>query len=207
MTSEFNQLHDRWKGVKLKNSDLYIYSAYYDDRRRALSAKEGNDPVVRINVVAPKLFKTNNGNTLCLVKLKNGSVVNVKVSVIQLLEHFNMKWTSYFVNCRLTQIIQGKLHDKNATLINRVNKDDISAVTLFDREHLKDHTNLSDSELLRVHKFDPPTFNQTSHKSATFVPNHFAICIKPIYLHWNRAIWLVEFFEMYRLLGKITHLK
>ena len=47
--------------------------------------------------------------------------------------------------------------------------------------------------------------NQKTYKnSQNKVSNatSMAICVKPVYLNWNRAIWLVEFFEMYRLLGK-----
>ena len=35
----------------------------------------------------------------------------------------------------------------------------------------------------------PPTLNTT------------AVCVKPLYNHFNRAVWLVEFIEFYRILG------
>lgn len=30
------------------------------------------------------------------------------------------------------------------------------------------------------------------------------VCVKPLYHHYDRALWLVEFIELYRLLG-VTH--
>ena len=208
MTSRFNYFQDRWKGVKLKDGELYIYSSYYDDRPRAHSAKEGNEPVIRINVIAPKSFKTKHGNTLCLVKLKNGNFVAVKVSVIQLLEHFNLKWASYFVNCQLSQEFRGKLYDQHGVvqhgILIRLDNKNISAVTLTDQEHLKDFTNFSKSEL-KIQKVVTPIFiDNNTQTEMDKAPSSFALCVKPVYGHWYRAIWLVEFLEMYRLLGKIT---
>ena len=156
MTSPFNEFKDRWKHIKLRDSDVYLYSAYYDDRKRTKSAKEGDDPVVRLNVLATKEFKTRNRNTLCLVKLKSGRVFTVRIAVIILLEHFNLKWTSYFVNCKLTQIITGKLHDPNTTIKENVSfylkKADISSVSLVDKENLDDVSKVFKSEL-QVQKF------------------------------------------------------
>ena len=31
--------------------------------------------------------------------------------------------------------------------------------------------------------------------------NTTAVCVKPLYNNFNRAIWLVEFIEFYRILG------
>ena len=77
--------------MELNDSSIYAYSAYYDDRKRLTSAKEGDDPIVRINVLAPKEFKYKNKNTLCLVKLTNGRIFMVNVHVVQILEHFGIQ--------------------------------------------------------------------------------------------------------------------
>ena len=195
--------------MELNDSNLYAYSAYYDDRKRLTSAKEGDDPIVRINVLAPKEFKYKNKNTLCLVKLTNGRIFMVNVHVVQILEHFGMKWTSYFVNCKLTQIITRKLHRPNSAgspehSPNKIDKQLIHTVVLVNNdEDLSNYKNTSDSEL-KVHM--PKSYTPNITNTTSILPkqsNKLAICIKPIHLNWNRAIWLVEFIEMYRLLGKL----
>ena len=57
---------------------------------------------------------------------------------------------------------------------------------------------------LKVHKHDMSNQNDQS-LGQHLVPdqNILAICVKPVYLNWNRAIWLVEFFEMYLVLGRL----
>ena len=197
--------------MQLNDSNLYAYSAYYDDRKRLTSAKEGDDPIVRINVLAPKEFKYKNKNTLCLVKLTNGRSFMVNVHVVQILEHFGMKWTSYFVNCKLTQTITRKLHQPNSAgplehSPNNIDKQLIHTVVLVNNdEDLSNYKNTSDSEL-KVHmpkSYTHSIINTTSEFQKQ--SNKLAICIKPIHLNWNRAIWLVEFIEMYRLLGKLLN--
>ena len=50
-------------------------------------------------------------------------------------------------------------------------------------------------------------FDNISSVSINYPPSKksnqgtMAVCIKPIYGHWNRALWLVEFIEFYKLLG------
>jgi Glycosyltransferase family 92 len=34
--------------------------------------------------------------------------------------------------------------------------------------------------------------------------DRLAVCVKPLHFHYNRALWLVEFIELYKLLG--THI-
>ena len=214
MKSPFNQFNDRWRFNHLQDTELYVYSAYYDDRKRSLSAKEGNYPVVRINVLAPKEFKVKNKNTVCVVKLKDGTIFTLRIHVIQLLEHFNMKWCSYFVNCKLTETITRKLPTKNQTMsaFNKIEKDNISSVSLINQD-LKYYNIIGNYNFsnplpgeLEVYKSQVPNHKDSNiEKNLVSDLNTLAICVKPVYLNWNRAIWLVEFFEMYRLLGKNQH--
>ena len=87
---------------------------------------------------------------------------------------------------------------------NNINKQLIHTVVLVNNdEDLSNYKNTSDSEL-KVHmpkSYTPSITNGTSEFQKK--SNKLAICIKPIHLNWNRAIWLVEFIEMYRLLGKL----
>ena len=187
-----------------------MYSAYYDGRNRSHSAKEGNDPVVRINVLAPKEFLKKKKNTLCLVKSKNGNIFTVRIHVIQLLEHFNMKWSSYFVNCKLNQVITRKLSHTNETnsipFSNQIVQDDVTFVTLINQTDPNNFTKMVDSEL-QVHQRQGSAAKSTHiYLNSSTKLNKLAICIKPIYRDWNRAIWLVEFFEMYRILGEFSYL-
>jgi hypothetical protein len=210
MTSEFNPFYDKWRAIHLKDSSLFIYSAYYDGRKRSHSAKEGNDPVVRINVLAPKEFLKKNKNTVCLVKSKNGDIFTVRIGVILLLEHFNLKWSSYFVNCKLTQIITRKLFNTNETnsihFSNQINQDDITFVTLINQSGPHNFTEMEDSELQVHQSQDSAAKNLHIYSNSSIKLNKLAICIKPIYNYWNRAIWLVEFLELYRILGEFTYL-
>ena len=211
MKFQFNEFNDNWKSNHLHDTELHLYSAYYDDRKRALSAKEGNSPVIRINVVAPKSFNVQNKKTVCLVKLKDGSFYAVRIHVIKLLEHFNMKWSSYFVNCKLTEIITNTPFFRNQTKpsYNKIEKYKVDSVALINSDlkyyHIVGNYNFSSTlpGELKVH-----TYKTVSNKSSKNRQNMvsdvktLALCVKPVYLNWNRAIWLVEFFEMYRLLGK-----
>lgn len=212
MKFQFNEFNDNWKSNHLHDTELHLYSAYYDDRKRALSAKEGNSPVIRINVVAPKSFNVQNKKTVCLVKLKDGNFFTVRIHVIKLLEHFNMKWSSYFVNCKLTEIITNTLVFQNQTKpsSNAIEKYKIASVALINSDlkyyDIVGNYNFSSTlpgELkVHIYKTDPKNKSSKYRQNMLSEVKTLAICVKPVYLNWNRAIWLVEFFEMYRLLGK-----
>ena len=93
--------------------------------------------------------------------------------------------------------------------ITKTEKDKISSVALINQD-LKYHStggnyNFPDTlpGELNVHKYqmaNHKTYKDSQNKVSKATT--MAICVKPVYLNWNRAIWLVEFFEMYRLLGK-----
>ena len=190
---------------------MYVYSAFYDDRKRSISAKEGSSPVIRINVLAPKSFNVKNKKTVCLVKLKDGIAYIVRIQVIKLLEHFNMLWSSYYANCKLTDVVTKVLpfNKQTKSANNKMEKGNIESVALInqDFEHYEINGRYNFSNTLpgelKVHKHD--TSNPNDHNLGQHLvsdQNILAICVKPVYLHWNRAIWLVEFFEMYLVLGR-----
>ena len=193
---------------------MHVYSAYYDDRKRS-QAKEGSSPVIRINVLAPKSFNVKNKKTGCLVKLKEGVAYIVRIQVIKLLEHFNMLWSSYYANCKLTEPITKALTFDNQTKSanNKIDKDNIESVVLINQDMEYHNTNgrynFSYTLLgeLKVHKYGMSNqSNQNLGKHLVPDQNVLAICVKPVYLHWNRAIWLVEFFEMYLVLGRSKYI-
>ena len=207
----FDLFNDHWRSNHLHDTELHLYSAFYDDRKRALSAKEGIHPVIRINVLAPKSFNMKNKNTLCLIRLNDGAIFTVRIQVVKLLEHFNLKWSSYFVNCKLAETITKPIPFQNQTksTFNEIEKDKISSVALInqDLEYRSTVGNYNFSNTLpgelHVHKYqmaNHKTYKDSKNKVSKATT--MAICVKPVYLNWNRAIWLVEFFEMYRLLGK-----
>ena len=146
------------------------------------------------------------------MKLKGGINYIVRIQVIKLLEHFNMLWSSYFANCKLTDIITKVLPLLNQTKSanNKIEKDKIENVALINQDlkhyEINGRYNFSNTlpGELKVHRHDMSNPNDQS-LGQHLVPNQniLAICVKPVYLHWNRAIWLVEFLEMYLVLGRL----
>ena len=214
----YDEFQDEWKTIKLGDSAyrIYAYSAFYDNRHRFLLEGEGMDPVIRINVLAPKDFKTRYKNIYCVVKLQNNQIRVVRTSVLTLKEHFNLKYRSFFINCNLHEytLPNEKLYlARNVTdFPNSMMKSDSMSVALISPSNF---FNLSGkgprlpAPIINVHIRKPPSYLHSSPENESEIDSEtsLCVCVKPIYLDWNRAIWLVEFFEMYRLLGKNSNIK
>ena len=96
----------------------------------------------------------------------------------QLKEHFSLPYSSFYFKCHLFP--QWKPFDFDRVTVT---------------EHPERWTNLSASEnFVRVHP-------QPESAEVGGSEGKIAMCIKPFHYDWNRAIWLVEFLELYKLLG------
>ena len=52
---------------------------------------------------------------------------------------------------------------------------------------------------LLIHYFPPKKDSEEERKGNS--SSTMAVCVKPFHYDWNRALWLVEFLEFYKLLG------
>ncbi len=101
-------------------------------------------------------------------------------------EHFNLAYNSYFFDC-LT----------GAGSFARVTLASATDAARMEREQ---HLPLSESSSLAVHHF--PTAPDDEEDPG--FSSRMAVCVKPFHYEWNRALWLVEFIEFYKLLGQKT---
>ncbi|TRY68761.1 hypothetical protein TCAL_13478 [Tigriopus californicus] len=143
-----------------------------------LDQRLASQAIIRINVVAP--FKTKSLRIpapLCLLERRNGSLITTNLVITQLKEHFSLPYCSYFFDCKLNH--EPILHD-----LVRV------ALT-------------SEGQPLSMEGLAPLKIF-TSPEYSVEIKEQMVMCVKPFHYNWDRALWLVEFMEMYKLLG-VSH--
>ena len=180
--SPLNPNLDAWRifvdGPKF--SKIYLFSAFYDTRKRG---KDGNDPVVRINAILQySAVNAVKNKIVCLFMLSDGTKHWSPFRLIKLPENFGLKYTSANVDCNVEMMnanVTESIKDKRLTLEN---------VTI----EWKHNLNKSD----KIH--DWLQINRPGNSSGM---QDLAVCVKPIHYHWDRAVWFVEFMEMYRIQG------
>lgn len=95
----------------------------------------------------------------------------------QLKEHFSLPYGSFFFDCKLTR--ESRPHD-------------------FVRVALtKENGPLSMEGLAPLKIITSPEYSDE-------IKDQMVMCVKPFHYNWDRALWLVEFMEMYKLLG-VSH--
>ena len=87
-------------------------------------------------------------------------------------EHFRLPWISSFIFCKLSE--QDKAQASDFLRVSLVSINETSMP----------------KNSLPIHQFPPK--NQTQK---------LAVCVKPFHFQFNRALWLIEFIEMYRIQG------
>ena len=111
----------------------------------------------------------------------------LKTSVLLHKEHFSLAYASFFLNCLLPG--SGELDP------------DFSRVFLIptDQERVKNFTKTEEfRKLPRIDVFRYPEGREVEQKKE----GKMAVSIKPFHYEWNRALWLIEFMEFYKILGE-----
>ncbi len=81
----------------------------------------------------------------------------------------------------------------------------MKAVSIVDRDGSAPYTyrKILPDPVMQVNKFpDEIIPEKTSKKVDETKLASMAVCVKPFHYNFNRALWLVEFIEMYRLQGE-----
>jgi len=196
---------DRWKTVDLGEKIVFhVYSAF------ALSSKDNQVfDQIRITAAIPSKYVGISAKTKCLVETDDKTLGHKEIFVSESIkvdiqkEHFSLKWTSSFLLCsfekagRLPFLLKSK--PKAFNYVHLVHEDDTKFITnpKYNKQY-ENMKNLPIDSALRVHysKLDAKETSQKMEK--------MAVCVKPFHLNYNRALWLVEFMEMYQLQGA-TH--
>ncbi|RXG55082.1 hypothetical protein Avbf_16779 [Armadillidium vulgare] len=131
--------------------DLFIYSAYYDERQR---------PAV-VRVISIKFS--------CQVWTTNGNKYDGKVLIKLIRENWGLKYSAAFLICKDFRLKHGEIAE---------------AITI------KTQKNASSETRIKI-----------MHFPSTGYEGNFSVCVKPFHYEYNRAVWLVEFIELHRILG------
>ena len=120
---------------------------------------------------------------VCIGEDKHGARVELRLDLKQNKEHWNLPYSSYFFNCALRgTFLPVQVPSSTLTI-----KSQIAVV--------ETGTFVNGSMAwVKVVKW-PTMFSSVDNKNMT------ALCVKPLHNSFNRAVWLVEFIEMYQILG------
>ena len=117
----------------------------------------------------------------CLIESTDNETIVLpsKLQIELQKEHFSLKWSSNYIFCSLSGLkTRKKFQIKNVLLVSTDND--------------KTGPNI-DLPKIPVHYF-PANISENQDSL-------LAVCVKPFHYNFNRALWLVEFIEMYRIQG------
>ncbi len=119
-----------------------------------------------------------------------GKRIVTKTRAVQFKEHFALPYGSYFIQCEFDFRKLGTNWSKVAL---------IKAYQGCEEDYAEGRKKEMPQPALDVNFFPVQGEEQRKQKE-----HAMAACIKPFHYDWNRALWLVEFLEMHKLLG-VTH--
>lgn len=168
--------HAEWLAVTNTRFKFFVYSAYFDDRIAGGSGNRKSPGLIRV-IGATKTKSPE--RVWCRLwysdqNLTSSTTVPAKVKVIR--ENWNLKYSACFVICPIPKDSPTK--DKIPETVSIVAK-----------------LRASPSNRILV---------QNRPLARSVNKNNLAICVKPLHYDYNRVLQLVEFIELYRLLGA-TH--
>uniref|UniRef100_A0A6P7FPK6 Glycosyltransferase family 92 protein n=2 Tax=Diabrotica virgifera virgifera TaxID=50390 RepID=A0A6P7FPK6_DIAVI len=167
-----------WQNVNNTKYKFFVFSAYYDERK--------GQRVVRI-IAATKTRGAE--RVFCRLWYKAGEfnasahvsiTVPAKVKVVR--ENWNLKYSAVFVMCPLTNktipvavSVVARIRDPPANLLAVINN----------------HNETSGAVGV----------GSSGGGAGLSSPYKFGVCVKPLHFEYNRALQLIEFIELNRLLG------
>lgn len=131
-------------------------------------------PKIRIIAALPSRYRLR--PFYCDLKTDSGVKTRVPGKHRPIRENWGLPYTASFVVCELHKKI--------------ISKELPAYVSLGDPKR-----NIT-SRPLTVH-YPPPKVNNDKNTTIPFL----TVCIKPLHFRYDRALWLIEFIEMYKLLG------
>ncbi|KAL5279058.1 hypothetical protein ACFFRR_003587 [Megaselia abdita] len=163
----------KWKSIGSDEKNHKVYSAYFDYRIHVLH-RWSNNLIGSVRVFAILDFSLSSEPMECSFKYKNGDVISVVADESQAIEeHWDMDYASFTISCPIYK-------DGHGLPIE---------VSLQYRDNSM--TYLS------------PTFIPISYpKSLTpKLKPEIALCIGPLQYNYAQGLRIVEYFEIYKLLG------
>ncbi|KAK3874532.1 hypothetical protein Pcinc_020550 [Petrolisthes cinctipes] len=136
--------------------------------------RRGDENVVRIITIIKKNFKVED----CVLLMEGGKKVRVSSRTMLIHEDIGLAYCAAFVLCDLSQPPSSST-PMAVSLTENSTSDNKS--TMF--------TGVAVQDLA------------TRGTTTTTKPGNMSVCVKPFHHEYNRAIWLVEFIEYYRLQG------
>lgn len=173
--------HAEWLPVTNTRFKFFVYSAYYDDRVAAGNGASGNvnKGIVRVISATKTRGPERVWCRLWYRQQNSGNVtasvtVAAKVKVIR--ENWNLKYSACFVICPLPkESIMADSIPEAVSVVAKLRATPTNRILVLNRPEDR----FKDREPL-------------------------AVCVKPLHYDYNRVLQLVEFIELYRLLGA-TH--
>lgn len=137
-----------------------------------------------MNVAAYHNDKAKFKTVRCLIESEdvNGEkkIIQTRIQAIAHKEHFGLVYNSYFFNCLLNEV-KPPHNFTRVSIVERTLKMSKNPPTVLPRPALN--------------------INYFPAKNSSFIQDKMAVCVKPFYNRWNKALWLIEFIEMYKQLG------
>ncbi|XP_060811054.1 beta-1,4-galactosyltransferase galt-1 isoform X2 [Bombus pascuorum] len=169
--------HAEWLPVTKTKFKFFVYSAYFDNRVGGTGAPTGkNQGMVRI-ISATKTRGPERVWCRLWYRPKNGGNVTTSVTVAAkvkvIRENWNLKYSACFVICPLPK--DSPTSDRvpeTVSVVARLKAAPTNRILVQNRPE----TRTKDKELL-------------------------AVCVKPLHYDYDRVLQLIEFIELYRLLG------
>eukprot|EP00095_Tigriopus_kingsejongensis_P000761 maker-scaffold727_size105747-snap-gene-0.17 protein:Tk00761 transcript:maker-scaffold727_size105747-snap-gene-0.17-mRNA-1 annotation:"conserved hypothetical protein" len=141
-----------------------------------LDQRQSSAMTIKINLAAPMSIQPVASKWHCVLERSNGSLISTGLEVTQLKEHFGLPFRSFFIDCKLGGV--PKPQDFNRVVL---------------RHGSGTNEPIKDKECpLKI--VAPPEYSPE-------IADKMVVCVKPFHYNWDRALWLVEFIETYKLLG------
>ncbi|XP_033211221.1 uncharacterized protein LOC117169137 [Belonocnema kinseyi] len=167
--------HAEWLPVTNTRFKFFVYSAYFDDRIVGGVANRGSPGLVRV-IGATKTRSPERVWCRLWYPQQNANItssitVPAKVKVIR--ENWNLKYSACFVICPIPKDSSSKVKiPETVSIVARLRAQPTNRILVQNR----------------------PIERPVEKKP-------LAICVKPLHYDYNRVLQLVEFIELYRLLG------
>ncbi|GAB6031050.1 hypothetical protein CHUAL_007864 [Chamberlinius hualienensis] len=195
---------DDWQPVLGGKEKFYVYSAFLDSRRGSYIRVIGATRT-RSSEKVQCIFWYHDSNT---PSIKVGGTIKV------IRENWNLKYSAVFVLCPIDSHSRPSMSMANASGKRPV-PDEVSVVVVTSSHHSTTNNNNNNNRNRSKNRQTTeignrlPVLNKNytqnpSWNSSSIENGGFAVCVKPLHYDFNRAVQLIEFIELNRILG-VSH--
>ncbi|TRY80275.1 hypothetical protein TCAL_12398 [Tigriopus californicus] len=170
-----DQMHDDWRKGKIQGHTIFVYSAFLDERNASY-------PFIRVLSASPQNYALDLPHIVCDIFQEDGQLLATLPINIQF-RHCCEKKPYFFLSyeCDLSRTSKSIRLAAEWVSLKSINP--------------PDQTNTSTPNL-KIHTL--PRLNSKD------IAGTFVVCVRPFFRNWNSTFQLIEFLEMYKILG-VSH--